>query len=109
MNKSVWISFIFIFFCYWAQGQIKEVIPPGELNFQSMTQPIPTTAKFINDTSYIWCGTLVKSHNDQKYHLFYSRWPRQYGMAAWVTKSEVAHAVSDSPFGPFKFLWYLIL
>jgi len=78
-------------------------ILPGELNLQAMIQPIPTTAKIINDSSYIWCGTLVKSHIDQKYHLFYSRWPRQYGMAAWVTKSEVAHAVSDSPFGPFKF------
>jgi len=74
-----------------------------DLNIGGMIQPIPKTARFINDTSYIWCGTLVKSHIDQKYHLFYSRWPRQYGMAAWVTKSEVAHAVSDSPFGPFEF------
>jgi len=76
---------------------------PGELNLASMIQPIPATAKFINDTSYIWCGTLVKSHIDQKYHLFYSRWPREYGFSAWVTSSEVAHAVSDSPFGPFEF------
>jgi len=78
-------------------------VPPGELNLQSMLQPIPTMAKFINDTSFIWCGTMVKSHIDQKYHLFYSRWSRKLGMAAWVTKSEVAHAVSDSPFGPFQF------
>lgn len=74
----------------------------GELNFQSMICPIPKTGKFINDTSFIWCGTLVKSHIDHKYHLFYSRWPRKYGMSAWVTSSEVAHAISDSPFGPFE-------
>lgn len=72
-----------------------------ELNIGKMIQPIPTTAKFINDTSYIWCGTLVKSHIDHKYHMFYSRWPREYGMEAWVTSSEVAHAIADGPFGPF--------
>jgi hypothetical protein len=75
----------------------------GELNLEELLQPVPLTAKFINDTSYIWCGTLVKSHIDLKYHLFYSRWPRKFGMSAWVTHSEVAHAVSGSPFGPFEF------
>jgi hypothetical protein len=68
-----------------------------------MIQPIPTTAKFIDDSFYIWGGTLVKSHIDQKYHLFYSRWPREHGFYAWVTSSEIAHAVSDSPFGSFEF------
>ncbi len=81
----------------------QKTVPPGELDLHAMIQPVPPTARFINDTSYIWCGTLVKSPTDHKYHLYYSRWPRRYGMAAWVTHSEVAHAVSDSPFGPFKF------
>ena len=82
---------------------VKKIVSPGELNLQAMIQPIPLTAKFVNDTSFIWCGTMVKSHLDNKYHLFYSRWPRKLGMAAWATHSEVAHAVSDSPFGPFQF------
>jgi predicted GH43/DUF377 family glycosyl hydrolase len=81
----------------------KGISLPGELNLQQLIQPIPKSAKFINDSSYIWCGTLVKSHIDKKYHLFYSRWPRKLGMAAWVTSSEVAHAVSNSAFGPFEF------
>jgi predicted GH43/DUF377 family glycosyl hydrolase len=66
-------------------------------------QNVPETAKFINDSFFIWGGSLVKSHVDKKYHLFYSRWPRKLGMNAWVTHSEIAHAVSDSPFGPFEF------
>lgn len=103
MNKYNWIITFLILLANFSHGQSKKLTPPGELNLQSMIQPIPLTAKFINDTSYIWCGTLVKSHLDQKYHLYYSRWPREYGMAAWVTKSEVAHAISDSPFGPYKF------
>lgn len=85
-----------------AYTEKKNVVPPGELDLQAMISPIPVTAKFINDSSFIWCGTLVKSHIDRKYHLFYSRWPREYGMSAWVTSSEVAHAVSSSPFGPFE-------
>jgi predicted GH43/DUF377 family glycosyl hydrolase len=74
----------------------------GELDINALIDLVPQSAKFINDTSFIWCGTMVKSHVDQKYHMFYSRWPREYGFAAWVTSSEVAHAVSDSPFGPFE-------
>ena len=81
----------------------RTLFAPGELDFQAMIQPVPKTANFINDSLYIWGGSLVKSEIDKKYHLFYSRWPRKYGMAAWVTSSEVAHAVSDSPFGPFEF------
>ncbi len=36
------------------------------------------------------------------YHMFYSRWPRKLGHLAWVTHSEVAHAVSTSPSGPWQ-------
>ncbi len=102
MRNLLFILVALAFSCNFGAKK-KRLIPAGELNLQSVIQPIPTTAKFINDTSYIWCGTLVKSHLDQKYHLFYSRWPREYGMRAWVTRSEVAHAVSDSPFGPFEY------
>ena len=103
MKKNISLIVAIFAFILTSFSQIKHAMAPGELDIKSMMQPIPMSAKFINDTSYIWCGTLVKSHIDQKYHLFYSRWPRKDGMAAWVTKSEVAHAVSDSPFGPFEF------
>ena len=62
---------------------------------------VPLTAKFINDTMSIWGGTLVKA-DDGLYHIFYSRWPKNLGWA-WVTDSEIAHAVSKSPYGPFIF------
>lgn len=81
----------------------KKSIEPGTLDLQSKIQLVPETAKFIDPNFYIWGGSLVKSDLDNKYHMYYSRWPRELGMRAWVTHSEVAHAVSDSPFGPFKF------
>lgn len=75
----------------------------GKLNFAAMLQPVPQTAKFIDSEWFIWGGSLIKSEDDGKYHMYYSRWPKELGMSAWVTHSEIAHAVSNSPFGPFKF------
>jgi len=54
-----------------------------------------------NDTMSVWGGGVVKGE-DGLYHMFYSQWPRSLGWA-WVTDSEIAHATSPSPFGPFSF------
>ncbi len=72
-----------------------------EYDFSKMMQPVPATAKFIDDEYEIWGGAPVKG-DDGKYHMFYSRWPRKLSHWAWVTHSEIAHAVSDSPTGPWK-------
>jgi hypothetical protein len=76
---------------------------PGELDLRTMMQLVPRAAKFINDSSFTWGASMIRSESDDKYHLFYSRWPRKFGMNAWVSHSEIAHAVSDSPEGPFSF------
>ncbi len=73
----------------------------AEYDFAAMTQPVPATAKFSDPEYYIWCGTMVRG-DDGKCHLFYSRWPRKLGHNAWVTHSEVAHAVGDTPLGTFQ-------
>jgi hypothetical protein len=71
------------------------------LDFSTMLQPVPLSARFSDPDYNIWCGSAVRG-DDGNYHLFYSRWPRKLGHLAWVTHSEVAHAVSASPFGPWK-------
>lgn len=73
----------------------------GDLDLGAMVQPVPMTARFSDPDFNIWCGAPIKG-DDGKYHLFYSRWPRQLGHLAWVTHSEIAHAVSDSPLGPWQ-------
>ena len=35
--------------------------------------------------------------------MFYSRWKREYSFYGWLTHSEVAHAISKSPAGPWKY------
>lgn len=72
-----------------------------EPDFAAQLQPAPLAAKFADPDYYIWCGTMVRG-DDGKCHLFYSRWPRRLGHYAWVTHSEVAHAVADSPLGAFR-------
>jgi hypothetical protein len=81
----------------------EQIIEPGKLNLSDMLQSVPSSAKFIDNDWFIWGGSLVKSEADGLYHLYYSRWPKELGMRAWVSHSEIAHAVSDSPFGPFVF------
>lgn len=76
---------------------------PSDYNFNAMMRPVPATAKFADPDYNIWCGSAVKG-DDDKYHMFYSRWPRGLGHQAWVTHSEVAHAESVSPFGPWRHL-----
>lgn len=75
----------------------------ADYDFSKMIQPVPPTAKFEDPGFIVWCGTMVRDE-EGKCHLFYSRWPRKLGHYAWVTHSEVAHAVADQPLGPYKFV-----
>lgn len=75
-------------------------MPP--LDLAKMMLPIPATSAFHDPGYFVWCGTMVRGE-DGKYHLYYSRWKISDGFQAWVTSSEIAHAVSDSPTGPFVF------
>lgn len=74
------------------------------LDLGAMVQPVPRTAKFHDPAWHIWCGAPAKGA-DGKYHLFYSRWPAQKGFApGWAIYSEIAYAVADDPFGPYRFV-----
>jgi hypothetical protein len=50
----------------------------------------------------IWGGSVIHG-DDGLFHKFVSRWDERLGHNAWVTSSEVAHAVADSPLGPWTF------
>lgn len=70
-------------------------------DYQISFERVARTSVFSNDTMSIWGGSLVKGE-EGLYHLYYSRWPKAIGWE-WVTYSEIAHATSASPFGPFIF------
>ncbi len=60
-----------------------------------------------NEGFFIWGGSVIQGE-DGRYHLFYSRWPAGLEEDAfgdgWLTGSEIAYAVSDSPDRDFKFV-----
>jgi alpha-L-fucosidase len=57
---------------------------------------------FKTEGYYNWGNSIIKEKNG-KYHLFYSRWKKEYGFLGWLTHSEIAHAISKSPAGPWKY------
>ena len=70
-------------------------------DFPVMISRVPAKSKFIDPDYYIWGASMVKD-DDGLYHLFYSRWPKSLTHFAWVTHSEIAHATSNSPLGPYQ-------
>jgi len=53
------------------------------------------------DGYHVW-GTSPIRDEDGRVHLFFSRWPITASHYGWVMCCEVAHAVADSPEGPYE-------
>ena len=70
------------------------------LDFKIGLGKISAKSVFASDTFSIWGGSVVQG-DDGLYHMLYSRWPKKLGWE-WVNYSEIAHAVAESPFGPFQ-------
>ncbi len=67
-------------------------------NFQSLSND----NIFKTKGYYNWGASIIKG-DDGKYHLFYSRWKKDKTFTGWLTHSEIAHAVSKNPEGPWKY------
>jgi len=94
--KKKWISLAFSF--AWLL-----LLQAQEMDFSKRIGTVEPHAKFRLDSFMVWCGSMVKG-DDDRYYLFYSRWPRRLGHQAWATHSEVAVAVADKPDGPYTHL-----
>ncbi len=52
---------------------------------------------------WVWGSSVIKGEDD-KYHMYASRWPKMLPFhPGWMVASEIVHAVSDTPEGPYKF------
>lgn len=99
------MRFIFVLlFVYLCSGCKSQPAKPDKdnLDMSALLSPVPENA-FLRDSAYfIWGASPIKG-DDGLYHLYYSRWEKKYGFSAWVTHSEIAHAVADDLLGPYKF------
>ncbi len=75
---------------------------PDDLFISSRLQRVSEDNIFKTEGYYNWGSSIIKG-DDGKYHLFYSRWKKEYSFLGWLLFSEVAHAVSKSPAGPWKY------
>ncbi|WP_223552129.1 alpha-L-fucosidase [Aestuariivivens sp. NBU2969] len=92
------IFFILGLFWYLTQAQNNT----DNLKLYDNFKSISPNNIFKTEGYYNW-GTSIIKGMDGKYHLFYSRWKKEYGFTGWLTHSEIAHATSKSPSGPWKY------
>lgn len=81
----------------------KDSLAQSELNFAKLLPEKFDKANIIQEDHYNVWGTNILKGKDGKFHAIYSRWPKSRGHLAWVTHSEIAHAVSDDLTGPYVF------
>ncbi|MFI3278369.1 MAG: glycoside hydrolase family protein [Rikenellaceae bacterium] len=77
---------------------------PKDVSYEIKFGKIPMTAVYKNgddDKWSVWGASMVKGE-DNLYHIFYSRWLKAPGWS-WEVDSEIAHATSKSPYGPWEF------
>lgn len=93
---------ILIFISVWILSSVSQT-SQAQFDFAKMIPEKLDKANIIQEEDYNVWGTNILKGKDGKYHAIYSRWPKSRGFLAWVTHSEIAHAVSDSLTGPYKF------
>ena len=102
MDKPKLITILGLLFILSASGHAQSGYP-DTLFFKDRIKPISTDNIFKTEGYYNWGASIIKG-DDGLYHLFYSRWPERLTFYAWLTHSEIAHATSDSPAGPWTYL-----
>ena len=75
---------------------------PDNLFFKDRLQPVSEDNILKTEGYYNWGGSIIKGP-DGRYHLFYARWKKEYKFTGWLLFSEIAHAVSKHPWGPWKY------
>ena len=106
MNKTTQPYFMLfmaiISFSLIAQISVAQPGKQDDLYLYDKVSEISDDNIFKTKGYYNW-GTSIVKGKDGKYHLFYSRWKKEYKFKGWLTHSEIAHATSGSPSGPWKF------
>ncbi|RZK77823.1 MAG: hypothetical protein EOO92_12255, partial [Pedobacter sp.] len=77
-------------------------LTPPELSLPERMLPAPVNGGFQMKDYWVWDPSVVKGE-DGLYHMFASRWSKEYGFGNWVTNSQIVRAVSKTPAGPYEF------
>lgn len=107
---TVFIRILFVMVPFYGVAQQNEPVDPGVAGIlptasrTSLSDHIIRPYMFADTAFYHWGGTPIKG-DDGLYHIFYDRWPRSNprGMFGWLYITEIAHATSKKPEGPYRF------
>lgn len=105
---NLWTCVVF-YLCFFLRGTAQD-----DLNLNQRIGAIDSSNIFSSENYYTWCNSAIKGE-DGKYHLFYARWSHgkraldddslNYifdGFKGWLKYSEIAYAISDNLYGPYK-------
>ncbi|MEO9893025.1 glycoside hydrolase family protein [Aurantibacter sp.] len=98
----MWIKYIFIVAFYFSSSIVLGQTEVDTLSIKNKLQPVSSENIFKTDNYYNWGPSIIKG-DDELYHLYYSRWPKKNKFSGWLTHSEIAHAISKKPSGPWQF------
>lgn len=71
--------------------------------FRDRLLPTEENFGFYMEDYWVWCGSVIKG-DDGMYHMYASRWSKEVSFSPhWLTNSEIVHAVSKNPEGPYTF------
>jgi len=99
---TLFILLAIVAFASIAQKKAKQAPQPVNMIAASFGKAF-TNPSYEEDGYWAWCGSVVKG-DDNLYHIYVSRFPKTLPFhPGWMVASEVIHAVSEKPQGPYKF------
>ncbi len=99
MKFTLLVLLMAIFFSFESCTSVKEkkvVNNTEEIDLKIL--PTPRTAVLKEEGYIVWGASMVQDKNGLN-HLFYCRWKGT--LSDWTRSSEIVHATSDNPLGPF--------
>ncbi|WP_242202123.1 glycoside hydrolase family protein [Aestuariivivens insulae] len=108
MNKQSLILAFLLGLVLLSCGKKKKIVKQASisnitkgLDLSKLIQPVPFHSVLKDPNNYVWGASMVEGE-DQKYHIYYSTWPKSEGFGGWLDHSVIAHAIADAPEGPYK-------
>jgi len=93
-----WVMMVFLL----AVSSIHAQENADNLFLRDRLEPVDEHNIFKSEGYFNWGASIIKGQ-DGTYHMFYSRWKKDYTFLGWLIYSEIAHATSKDPAGPWTY------